>query len=139
MTIAAAIALVLGALLFTLFVRKQDLPEPIPVSPLQHLEERKSAIYDNLRDLQFEYRLGKLSDPDYQATKLSLQKELSVVLAEMESTAAKLGLSTKRVPAKRGAKAQAQPPVAAGTVCPSCNARFEKPLKFCGECGKAMA
>lgn len=139
MTIAAAIALTLGALLFTLFVRKQDLPEAIPVSPLQHLEERKSAIYDNLRDLQFEYRLGKLSDPDYQATKLSLQKELSAVLAEMESTAAKLGLSTKRVPAKRGAKTQAPPPVTAGTVCPSCNARFEKPLKFCGECGKAMA
>lgn len=137
MTIAVAIALTLGALLFTLFVRKQDLPEPIPVSPLQHLEERKAAIYDNLRDLQFEYRLGKLSDSDYQATKLSLQKDLAVVLAELESTAAKLGLSTKRVPAKPVAKPQA--PVAAGLVCPSCGAKFEKSLKFCGECGKAMA
>jgi hypothetical protein len=139
MTIAAAIALTLGALLWTLFVRKQDLPEPIPVSPLQHLEERKSAIYDNLRDLQFEYRLGKLSDSDYQATKLSLQKELSVVLAEMESTAVKLGLTTKRVPAKQVAKAPAAKPEPAGVACPSCGAKFEKPLKFCGECGKAMA
>jgi rRNA maturation endonuclease Nob1 len=139
MTIAVAIALTLGALLFTLFVRKQDLPEPIPVSPLQHLEERKAAIYDNLRDLQFEYRLGKLSDSDYQATKLSLQRELAVVLAEMESTALRLGLSTKRVPAKQAAKPKAQPPAAAGFICPSCNAKFEKPLKFCGECGKAMA
>src|SRR5271165_4528825 len=141
MTIALAIALTLGALLFTLFVRKQDLPEPIPVSPLQHLEERKAAIYDNLRDLQFEYRLGKLSDSDYQATKVSLQKELAVVLAEMESTASKLGLSTKRVPAKPAPKppAAVPVPVAAGHVCPSCGAKFEKPLKFCGECGKAMA
>ncbi len=137
MTIAVAIALTLGALLFTLFVRKQDLPEPIPVSPLQHLEERKAAIYDNLRDLQFEYRLGKLSDSDYQATKLSLQKDLAVVLAELESTASKLGLSTKRVPAKPVAKPQAK--VAQGFVCPSCGAKFEKSLRFCGECGKAMA
>jgi len=139
MTIAVAIALTLGALLFTLFVRKQDLPEPIPVSPLQHLEERKAAIYDNLRDLQFEYRLGKLSDADYQATKLSLQRELAVVLAEMESTASKLGLSTKRPPATQAAKPKAQAPPAAGLVCPSCGAKFEKPLRFCGECGKAMA
>jgi rRNA maturation endonuclease Nob1 len=139
MTIAVAIALTLGALLFTLFVRKQDLPEPIPVSPLEHLEERKAAIYDNLRDLQFEYRLGKLSDADYQATKLSLQRELAVVLAEMESTASKLGLSTKRVPAKQVAKPKAQARVAPGFLCPSCGATFEKPLKFCGECGKAMA
>ena len=139
MTIAAAIALTLGALLFILFIRKEDLPESIPVSPLQHLEERKAAIYDNLRDLQFEYRLGKLSDADYQATKVSLQRELAVVLAELESTAAKLGLSTKRVPAKQVAKPQAPKPAAAGVVCPSCGAKFEKPLKFCGECGKAMA
>ncbi|MGA7411109.1 MAG: hypothetical protein WBW33_11525 [Bryobacteraceae bacterium] len=166
MTITVAIALTLGVLLFTLFVRKEDLPEPIPISPLQHLEERKAAIYDNLRDLQFEYRLGKLSDSDYQATKLSLQKELAVVLAEIESTASKLGLTTKRVPAKQVAKpkAPAPKPVAAavpsaavmvpagvaekpeapapvppGLVCRSCGAKFEKPLKFCGECGKAMA
>ena len=44
----------------------KDLPEPEPVSPFQHLDERKAAIYENLRDLQFEYRVGKLSDADYQ-------------------------------------------------------------------------
>src|SRR5579864_9282100 len=116
----AAVALALGALFFVLFIRDKDVPEPIPVSPVQHLEDRKHAIYDNLRDLQFEYRLGKLSDSDYQATKLSLQRELAVVLAEMESTALRLGLSTKRVPAKQAAKPKAQPPAAAGFVCPSC-------------------
>ena len=33
--------------------------EPEPVSPTAHLEEKKKTIYENLRDLQFEYRLGK--------------------------------------------------------------------------------
>ena len=63
---------------------QKDVPEPLPVSPIQHLEDRKQAIYDNLRDLQFEYRLGKLSDDDYQQTKQALQKELAGVLAETE-------------------------------------------------------
>ena len=56
---------------------RRILPEPEPVSPFQHLDERKAAIYENLRDLQFEYRVGKLSDADYQSTKKDLQKELA--------------------------------------------------------------
>src|SRR5215831_9387590 len=73
-----------GVLLFILGVRQKDLPEPEPVSPFQHLDERKAAIYENLRDLQFEYRVGKLSDADYQATKRDLQRELAGVLAEVD-------------------------------------------------------
>ena len=69
MVLTIAVLLVVGTIVFTLFVRSQDVPEPAPVSPTAHLEERKSQIYENLRDLQFEYRLGKLSDADYQKTK----------------------------------------------------------------------
>jgi hypothetical protein len=122
-------------------IRESDLPEPLPVSPVQYLEDRKAAIYENLRDLQFEYRVGKLSDADYQATKLALQKELAGVLAEMEATTAKLGIGGARVgkPSAAAPKAASPPAPAAGLKCPHCGATFEKPLKFCGECGKAMA
>ena len=41
---------------FLLFIRVKDIPKPAPVSPFKHLDERKAAIYENLRDLQFEYR-----------------------------------------------------------------------------------
>src|SRR5215469_3654345 len=84
MTIAIACILTAGVLLFILGVRPKDLPEPLPVSPFQHLDERKAAIYENLRDLQFEYRVGKLSDQDYQQTKKDLQKELAGVMAEID-------------------------------------------------------
>src|SRR6266404_5926113 len=84
MIIFAASILTIGVLVFILSVRIKDLPEPEPVSPFQHLDERKAAIYENLRDLQFEYRVGKLSDEDYQQTKQDLQKELAGVLAEID-------------------------------------------------------
>jgi len=71
-TVAAALVAI-SAFIYILFVRDQDIPEPIPVSPIQHLEDRKQAIYENLRDLQFEFRLGKLSDEDYKQTKQALQ------------------------------------------------------------------
>lgn len=138
MIVAAAIILTLGALFATLFVRTEDVPEPLPVSPIQHLEDRKRAIYDNLRDLQFEYRLGKLSDEDYQQTKQALQKELAVVLAEIDETTKRLGLAPTRVPPKTTPVKQT-PARALGTTCPHCGASFSQALKYCGECGKAIA
>jgi hypothetical protein len=137
MIVTSAVVLVMAALFYTLFIRDKDVPEPIPVSPIQHLEDRKHAIYDNLRDLQFEYRLGKLTDDDYQQTKQALQKELAVVLSETEQTLKSLGLGAVR---KQATKLAAQPKTEAkGTMCPHCGAKFKENLKFCGECGKAIA
>src|SRR5580700_5442175 len=90
MTIALASLLAVAVLAFILTVRTEDLPEPEPVSPFAHLDERKAAIYDNLRDAQFEFRVGKLSDEDYRQTKLGLQKELAVVMAEVDRIQATL-------------------------------------------------
>jgi hypothetical protein len=117
--ITAAILLV-GVIVYTLGVRARDLPLPEPVTPAKHLEDRKATIYENLRDLQFEYRMGKLSDQDYQQTKHDLQRELAGVLAGIEGAA----------------PAPAPPPVS--NRCPHCGATFPTPLKFCGECGQPM-
>jgi hypothetical protein len=84
MVMVIGVLLVLLAFALPLVIRPSDLPPPEPTSPTQHLEDRKAAIYENLRDLQGEYRMGKLSDADYQQTKLDLQKELAGVLAEIE-------------------------------------------------------
>jgi hypothetical protein len=125
-----AAALTLAVVLYTLFVRSQDLPEAAPVNPLQHLEARKAAIYENLRDLQFEYRVGKLSDDDYQRTKKDMQAELAAVLSEMDRAQQPSPAVTANAPKAKGGDT--------AKTCPHCGAKFEKALKFCGECGKAM-
>jgi hypothetical protein len=48
-----------------------------------YLQERKEAIYENLRDLNFELQAGKIPDQDYQSLKSSLEEEAAGVLAEM--------------------------------------------------------
>ena len=137
MIIAITCVIAIVVLVFVLGVRPKDLPEPEPVSPFVHLDERKAAIYENLRDLQFEYRVGKLSDNDYQLTKKDLQKELAAVLAEVDKV--RLTLQAGRPPSAPAAKAKAPAPLASGNyTCPHCNATFEQDLKFCGECGKPM-
>jgi hypothetical protein len=127
----------IAVIAFILGVRPKDLPVPEPESPFQHLDDRKAAIYENLRDLQFEFRVGKLSDDDYQSTKRDLQKELAQVLAEVDRLKTELGAMT----AVQAAPASS-PRVAAVRerlfVCDSCGAKFKQDLKFCGECGKPM-
>ena len=48
-----------------------------------YLRERKDAVYENLRDLNFEYQAGKVPDADYQSLKSSLQDEAATILAEI--------------------------------------------------------
>jgi zinc-ribbon domain len=136
MILASSVIVVVAAtVFFTLFVRVQDIPAPEPVSPTRHLEERKAAIYENLRDLQFEFRVGKLSDADYQQTKVGLQKELAGVIGEIE----RLSSGVPGAPAPKGKPAVKPAKAAEVLTCPHCGAKLPKPMKFCGECGKAMA
>ena len=135
----------IAVIAFILGVRPKDLPAPEPESPFRHLDERKAAIYENLRDLQFEYRVGKLSDLDYQTTKKDLQRELAGVLAEVDraedanwARPARRPYPARRRPKPRrpGRPPRPKPPPA--SRCPHCGAKFERALKFCGECGKPM-
>jgi len=50
---------------------------------LMYLRERKDVIYENLRDLNFEYRAGKLSDADYESLKSNMEEEAANILAEI--------------------------------------------------------
>jgi hypothetical protein len=48
-----------------------------------YLRERKDAVYENLRDLNFEYKAGKVPDADYQSLKAALEDEAAALLAEI--------------------------------------------------------
>lgn len=135
MLIVFAALLIAGAVALVVSVRPKDLPAPDEVSPFHHLDDRKAAIYESLRDLQFELRVGKLSDEDYQKSKLELQRELAGVMAEIDKLKAQLGVQVAAAAAPSKSK-KAEKNV---HVCPHCKAKFDQPLKFCGECGKPMA
>src|ERR1700690_2443552 len=138
MIIAVTCVIVIAVIAVILGVTRADLPAPEPESPFQHLDERKAAIYENLRDLQFEYRVGKLSDQDYQQTKLDLQKELAAVMAEIDRVKAEIAAGRIPAPAPELGKTAAAPKGPPTYICPWCRAEFPQPPKFCGECGKPM-
>jgi len=160
MFLAYSIALFAAILVLVLWVRPSDIDAGPPPNPAQYLEDRKAAIYANLRDLSFEYRLGKLSERDYEKTKHGLQEELAKVLADLDAFASgkppvkaapvkapKAKPAAAKVtpveapeaePAETAELAPAQAAAPDPLVCPHCGARFEKPMRFCGECGQPM-
>ena len=82
--LGACLALAVATLLFVFYIQ----PDASDLAPhrtkLDHLMERRDTIYDNLRDLRFEFRSGKYSEGDYNAMKSSLENEAALVLAEIE-------------------------------------------------------
>ena len=81
----ACVALAAATLVF-IFAIERDASDSAPHrSRLDQLLERRETIYENLRDLKFEYRAGKFSEGDYEQTKRALETEAALVLAEIES------------------------------------------------------
>ena len=100
MTVAllACMLITFGALVYVFY-----LPGKLYLGPektrLSYLRERKEAIYENLRDLNFEFKAGKFPDSDYQTMKTSLEEEAAAVLAEiarLEEVAADASLRPRK-------------------------------------------
>jgi hypothetical protein len=51
---------------------------------LDFLLERKEQLYENLRDLNFEYRAGKYPEEDFEAQRAQLEHDAALLLAEID-------------------------------------------------------
>jgi hypothetical protein len=56
---------------------------------VDYLRERKDVIYENLRDLNFEYQAGKYLAADYDEQRRALEDEAAQTIAEMDALTAR--------------------------------------------------
>jgi hypothetical protein len=82
--LGACLALAAATMIFVFYIQ----PDASDLAPhrtkLDQLMERRDSIYDNLRDLRFEFRSGKYSEGDFEAMKVSLENEAALALAEID-------------------------------------------------------
>lgn len=83
MTALIVCVLFTAAVVYYVFGVPQALAAGPEATRLSFLHERKEAVYENLRDLNFEYKAGKVPDQDYQNLKSSLEAEAAGILAEI--------------------------------------------------------
>ena len=109
LAVIACVALTAAVLIFV-FMIKPDLSDSAPHrSHLDQLMERRDIIYDNLRDLKFEYRTGKFAEEDYEQMKQGLEAEAALVLAEIERVTDSPGTLPRSDAAVRGRAVPAGP------------------------------
>lgn len=87
LSLIACLALTAAVMTFLFMID----PDPADSAPrrshLDQLMERRDIIYDNLRDLKFEYRSGKFAEQDYEQMKQTLENEAALILVEIETAA----------------------------------------------------
>ena len=91
-----ACVLVTAAALYYIF----HVPDTVSAGPtktrINYLRERKEVIYENLHDLNFDYKAGKVPETDYQNMRSSLEDEAAAVLAEISGLESAPGLLTAK-------------------------------------------
>lgn len=83
MIMVGCVLLTLGIGLYV-FYPERNVAAQTQKTRLEYLHERKEALYDNLRDLNFEFRAGKYVEEDYRAQQGILETEAAGVMAEIE-------------------------------------------------------
>lgn len=112
---------------------------PIDVTPTADLKRRRLVVYENLQDLEFEFKAGKIAQQDYDALRNNYRAEAAgLMAASMEVDNADSGdaLIEREVAARRAERKHLPED---DYRCPKCGFENPLPVKFCGECGAKIS
>ena len=93
--ITAIVVLSLGCFVYMFWPERNPFVQA-DKTRIDYLRERKDAIYENLRDLNFEYLAGKYPEADYAEQRRALEDEAAQVIAEMDTLSAR-GMKSGRM------------------------------------------
>ena len=116
--------------------------ELVAETELDRLLDRKTVVYGNLRDLEFEYKMGRLSDSDFQQLGAGYKNEAAGILQRLDQMSASEnpGEVIEKDTAIRKARqhASGSKPVQDVPLCPSCGAEVLAGKKYCADCGHRL-
>ena len=109
------------------------------------LMKTKEPSYAAIKELDFDYHTGKLSDEDYEALYQAYKSEaLQTIKALDEKKSTEMGqldaeieaeINKKRRCLQKSPDARAK---LAGNICPACGAKYTEGTVFCGACGTRL-
>jgi hypothetical protein len=119
--------------------------ELLAETELDRLLNRKAVVYTNLKDLEFEYKMGRLSDADFQRLDAGYKQEAAAILQKLDQLGVEKNVDEKieRDVALRKARLYPEatrPPsnLEDTQKCPTCGADVISGKKFCADCGHRL-
>lgn len=106
------------------------------------LMSRKAAVYGNLKDLEFEYKMGRLSDADFRQLQDGYKNEAAGILQKLDQVNASenLDAAIEKEIALRKSRLHGSGARSARDFsrCPSCGAKMIPGKNFCADCGTRL-
>jgi hypothetical protein len=106
------------------------------------LLNRKAAVYGNLKDLEFEYKMGRLSEPDFQQLRAAYKNEATDILKKLDQLKAYKTLDAEIeneiALRKSGSVGSETRQEKTANYCPACGAKTTAGKKFCADCGARL-
>ncbi len=102
------------------------------VSEASDLEKEKESALDAIGEIDFDLRVGKISEEDHAALRADLEKRALKALSELDA-----GTDEPPLQAIAGGAGSPKSEDAAG-FCPSCGTQFKKNASFCVACGAKL-
>ena len=142
MLIILAIVMSIGALLIVAYpiIARNRNAEPAASSSQEELDEllaRRDAAFQALRELNFDHRVGKVSDEDFIVFEANLREVAASSLKAIDDWEAKADLSLDPV-LERSIDARRAALLGSEKSCPSCGRPAFADDKFCAACGTAL-
>ena len=94
-------------------------------TPLGRLSLRKEVLLGNLQDLDFEFAMGKLAEPDYRTMRESLKRQTMKIMEQMDVV--------QSSPADTGSTSTPR-----AHSCGACGGVLPRKAHFCPVCGEKV-
>lgn len=101
---------------------------------LDRLVGERDAAYRGIKELEFEYELGNLSESDYRSLRERYRSEAAVTLRELDAARAGGGAGSPSDAASQAAVVVEDSP-SAELSCPSCGREVGAGDRYCWGCG----
>ena len=98
------------------------------------LEREKTLVLRSIKELEFDYAMGKISPADFDEMGGRLRQRAVGLMQQLDHTAG----YRDRIAEEVAAAVAAARPVVTVRACPSCATPFDDDARFCKQCGTAL-
>jgi rRNA maturation endonuclease Nob1 len=125
--LAIAAAAFVAAPFFTSSAASEAGPKPVTASERERLERQKLDAYAAIKELEFDYRMHKLSDTDFTVIrdKYAAQALRAIAALDAAKAAEPRPVAERRRPSRIA-------------FCPGCGVSVPGRAKFCPACGRSL-